>query len=116
MQLLNYVRNSQIKNKETKPKTVEKVDLSENSKKKPIVRKKRVFSKVNNKVTEKIETKLPEKEDKEINDIEQESQNIQENVGANENQIQQNDLIQENVNLNEDTGKKRRKNKNKVCK
>ena len=46
---------------------------------------------------------------KRINDIEQESQNIQENVGANENQIQKNDLIQENVNLNEDTGKKRRK-------
>ena len=33
MQLLNYVRNSQIKNKATKPKTVEKVDLSEDSKK-----------------------------------------------------------------------------------
>ena len=112
MQLLNYVRNSQIKNKATKPKTVEKVDLSEDSKKKTIIRKKRVFSKVNNKVTEKLETKLPEKEDKEdkeINYIEQESQNIQENVGANENQIQKNDLIQENVNLNEDTGKKRRK-------
>ena len=109
MQLLNYVRNSQIKNKATKSKTVEKVDLSEDSKKKTIIRKKRVFSKVNNKVTEKIETKLPEKEDKEINDIEQEAQNIQENVGANENQIQKNDLIQENVNLNEDTGKKRRK-------
>ena len=91
MQLLNYVRNSQIKNKAPKPKTVEKVDLSEDSKKKTIIRKKRVFSKVNNKVTEKIETKLPEKEDKEINDIEQESQNIQENVGANANQIQQND-------------------------
>ena len=112
MQLLNYVRNSQIKNKATKPKTVEKVDLSEDSKKKTIIRKKRVFSKVNNKVTEKLETKLPEKEDKEdkeINYIEQESQNIQENVGTNENQIQKNDLIQENVNLNEDTGKKRRK-------
>ena len=64
MQLLNYVRNSQIKNKETKPKTVEKVDLSEDSKKDDY-KKKRVFSKVNNKVTEKIETKLPEKEDKE---------------------------------------------------
>ena len=112
MQLLNYFRNSQIKNKATKPKTVEKVDLSEDSKKKTIIRKKRVFSKVNNKVTEKLDTKLPEKEDKEdkeINDIEQEAQNIQESVGANENQVQKNDLIQENVNLNEDTGKKRRK-------
>ena len=72
MQLLNYVRNSQIKNKATKSKTVEKADLSEDSKKKTIIRKKRVFSKVNNKVTEKLETKLPEKEDKEdkeINDI-----------------------------------------------
>ena len=76
--------------------------------KKTIIRKKS-FQKVNNKVTEKIETKLPEKEDKEINDIKQEAQNIQENVGTNENQIQKNDLIQENVNLNEDTGKKRRK-------
>ena len=112
MQLLNYVRNSQIKNKATKPKTVEKVDLSEDSKKKTIIRKKRVFSKVNNKVTEKLETKLPEKEekeDKEINNIEQESQNIQENIDANENKTQKNDLIQENININEDTGKKRRK-------
>ena len=88
MQLLNYFRNSQIKNKATKPKTVEKVDLSEDSKKKTIIRKKRVFSKVNNKVTEKLETKLPEKEDKEINDIEQDAQNIQESVDANENQVQ----------------------------
>ena len=112
MQLLNYVRNSQIKNKVTKSKTVEKVDLSEDSKKKTIIRKKRVFSKVNNRVTEKLETKLPEKEekeDKEINNIEQESQNIQENIDANENKTQKNDLIQENININEDTGKKRRK-------
>ena len=57
MQLLNYVRNSNVKKKSTASPQKNENEITQKNKTNTVIRKKRVFSKVNNQVTEKVESK-----------------------------------------------------------
>jgi len=77
MQLLEFVRNEPAKNKTIK-KDIEKSEdsIDEKQKTKTVIRKKRVFSKVNNQVTKKIEADTSEKHDEVLSKIDEDKNNL----------------------------------------
>ena len=77
MQLLEFFRNEPAKNKTIK-KDIEKSEdsIDEKQKTKTVIRKKRVFSKVNNQVTKKIEADTSEKHDEDLSKIDEDENNL----------------------------------------
>ena len=120
MQLLDYVRkNKQAVSPQSKEIIEESKNIDENNnavkdkKAKTVVRKKRVFSKVNNQVTKKAEPKIIEKNE----NIEPESEIVNDVEAANEvNEIDINEIpevIVPKVDENVDSSKKRKKRSKK---
>ena len=121
MQLLNYVRNSQH-SKDNLIKDDEEIEISkenngkdstEEKKTKTVVRKKRVFSKIKNKITKIIETKKNEKETHDDTSEKIDSDNNSHKEIVENKKID--DLSQEvilepdNINRSDENNKKRRK-------
>jgi len=77
MQLLEFFRNESAKNKTIKS-NIEKTEDSDDEKQKTktVVRKKRVFSKVNNQVTKKIESDSAEKKNNNLDEVNEDNNNI----------------------------------------
>ena len=77
MQLLEFFRNEPAKNKTIK-KDIEKSEdsIDEKQKTKTVIRKKRVFSKVNNQVTIKIDADTSEKHDEDLSKIDEDENNL----------------------------------------
>ena len=120
MQLLDYVRkNKQAVSPQSKEIIEESKNIDENNntvkdkKAKTVIRKKRVFSKVNNQVTKKAEPKIIEKNE----NIEPESEIVNDVEAANEvNEIDINEIpevIVPKVDENVDSSKKRKKRSKK---
>ncbi len=112
MQLLNYVRSSQSEKKKVSTTKIKENDTKQSNKTNTIVRKKRVFSKVNNQVTEKVEVKSNNEDLKKDSIIDEDLENveitnsIEKNIETPTHEIE---AIQNNVEPNDDVGKKRRK-------
>jgi len=111
MQLLNYVRNSNVKKKSTASPQKKENEITQNNKTNTVIRKKRVFSKVNNQVTEKVESKSNnddlKKESLPELDLAKEDQNNEiENIDTSSSDV---DVVPDNVEPNDDFSKKRRK-------
>ena len=111
MQLLNYVRNSNVKKKSTTSPQMNENEITQKNKTNTVIRKKRVFSKVNNQVTEKVESKSNNNDLKKESlpelDLAQEDQNNEiENIETSSSDI---DIVSNNAEPNEDLSKKRRK-------
>ena len=112
MQLLNYVRSSQSKKEKISTTKIKEKDTKKNNKTNTIVRKKRVFSKVNNQVTEKVEVKSNNEDLKKGSVIDEDLENVEatNNIENNiETPVHEVEVIQNNVEPNDDVGKKRRK-------
>lgn len=110
MQLLNYVRSSQSKKKKITPKQIKENDIKQNDKTNTVIRKKRVFSKVNNQVTEKVEVK-PNNENLKKDNVVEESlkEDVTNNIENIEKSVHETEVVQSNVESNDDVSKKRRK-------
>ena len=110
MQLLNYVRSSQSKKKKITPKQIKENDIKQNDKTNTVIRKKRVFSKVNNQVTEKVEVK-PNNENLKKDNVAEESlkEDVTDNIENIEKSVHEAEVVQSNVESNDDVSKKRRK-------
>ena len=110
MQLLNYVRSSQSKKKKITPKQIKENDIKQNDKTNTVIRKKRVFSKVNNQVTEKVEVK-PNNENLKKDNVAEESlkEDVTDNIENIEKSAHETEVVQSNVESNDDVSKKRRK-------
>ena len=111
MQLLNYVRSSQSKKKKITPKQIKENDIKQNDKTNTVIRKKRVFSKVNNQVTEKIEVKPNNENLKKDNVAEEDTlkEDVTNNIENIEKSVHEAEVVQSNVESNDDVSKKRRK-------
>jgi len=111
MQLLNYVRNSNVKKKSTASPQKNENEITQKNKTNTVIRKKRVFSKVNNQVTEKVESKsnnndLKKESLPELDLAKEDQSNEIENIETSSSDI---DVVSNNVEPNEDLSKKRRK-------
>ena len=111
MQLLDYVRNSNVKKKSTASPQKNENEITQKNNTNTVIRKKRVFSKVNNQVTEKVEPKSNnndlKKESSPELDLAKEDQNNEiESIETSSSDI---DVVSNNVEPNEDLSKKRRK-------
>ena len=111
MQLLNYVRSSQSKKKKITPKQIKENDIKQNDKTNTVIRKKRVFSKVNNQVTEKVEVKPNNENLKKDNVAEEDTlkEDVTNNIENIEKSVHEAEVVQSNVESNDDVSKKRRK-------
>ena len=111
MQLLNYVRSSQSKKKKITPKQIKENDIKQNDKTNTVIRKKRVFSKVNNQVTEKVEVKPNNENLKKDNVAEEDTlkEDATNNIENIEKSVHEAEVVQSNVESNDDVSKKRRK-------
>ena len=111
MQLLNYVRSSQSKKKKITPKQIKENDIKQNDKTNTVIRKKRVFSKVNNQVTEKVEVKPNNENLKKDNVAEEDTlkEDVTNNIENIEKSVHETEVVQSNVESNDDVSKKRRK-------
>ncbi len=111
MQLLNYVRSSQSKKKKIIPKQIKENDIKQNDKTNTVIRKKRVFSKVNNQVTEKVEVKPNNENLKKDNVAEEDTlkEDVTNNMENIEKSVHEAEVVQSNVESNDDVSKKRRK-------
>ena len=111
MQLLNYVRSSQSKKKKITPKQIKENDIKQNDKTNTVIRKKRVFSKVNNQVTEKVEVKPNNENLKKDNVAEEDTlkEDVTNNMENIEKSVHEAEVVQSNVESNDDVSKKRRK-------
>ena len=111
MQLLNYVRSSQSKKKKIIPKQIKENDIKQNDKTNTVIRKKRVFSKVNNQVTEKVEVKPNNENLKKDNVAEEDTlkEDVTNNIENIEKSVHEAEVVQSNVESNDDVSKKRRK-------
>ena len=111
MQLLNYVRSSQSKKKKITPKQIKENDIKQNDKTNTVIRKKRVFSKVNNQVTEKVEVKPNNENLKKDNVAEEDTlkEDVTNNMENIEKSVHEAEVVQSNVEPNDDVSKKRRK-------
>ena len=111
MQLLNYVRNSNVKKKSTASPQKNENEITQKNKTNTVIRKKRVFSKVNNQVTEKVESKsnnndLKKESLPELDLAKEDQSNEIENIETSSSDI---NVVSNNVEPNEDLSKKRRK-------
>ena len=124
MQLLEFFRNEPAKNKTIK-KDIEKSEdsIDEKQKTKTVIRKKRVFSKVNNQVTKKIEADTSEKQDEDLSKIDEDKNNLSSEEFVETQDISAQDIKNEiplsetktfeNNESNDNSKKRRKKSKTK---
>ena len=123
MQLLDFFRSEPAKNNTIKKDVIKLEDSKdEKQKSKTIIRKKRVFSKVNNQVTKKIEADTNEEQNEELGKINEDRNNLSSkesfetqdiNADDNENGMHSNETNIFESNEPSDNKKRRKKTKTK---